>query len=146
MKKISMAILTLYYLLFTVYFAMAQKPTVILSEKAGWHKIAENHVSYKTDADSVYVLWNDHFREVKLKAKDADVNLQRFDVVFEDGSTQSIPLSGTLKKGDETVSTPLTNKSNAIRKIVLVYNTVPPTMVGDETEREKAEVEIWGLK
>jgi len=117
-----------------------------LSEKAGWHKIAENHVSYKTDVDSVYVLWNDHFKQIKLKAKDANVNLQRFDVVYENGTVQKIPLKGMLKAGDETVSTALTSTDNAIRKVLLVYNTIPQAQMPGEKERERAEVEIWGLK
>ncbi len=126
--------------------AVAQKPSVVLSDKPGWHKIAENHVSYKTDADSVFVLWNDHFKQIKLKAHDADVNLQRFDVVYENGTTQSIPLKGMLKNGEETVATPLTQTDNAIRKVVLVYNTVAQVQTPGETEKERAEVEIWGLK
>jgi hypothetical protein len=145
MKKI----LASFALLFmTSAIVLAQKPAVILSEKAGWHKIAENHVSYKTDADSVYVLWNDHFKQVKLKAKDADVNLQRFDVYYENGTIQQIPVKGALKAGEESEPTDLTAIDNAIRKVVLVYNTVPGTQARNpnDTEREKAEVEIWGLK
>ena len=33
--------------------AIAQTPAVVISDKAGWHKIGERHVSFKKDHDEI---------------------------------------------------------------------------------------------
>jgi hypothetical protein len=153
-------------LLLVAFFncAFAQTPGVVLSENAGWHKIAERHADYKSDRDEVIVVGNNHFRQIKLRVKDAPVNVASMDLYFGNGSKRSVEVNKVLQVGDETMPADIDN-TLALQKIILVYNTVGAgtkdvTMekrtTGSETETEKeheretekerAEVEIWGLK
>lgn len=122
---------------------LAQKPAVVVSDKPGWHKITECHVSYKTDKDEVLVVGNNHFKQVKLKAEDSSVDLKSMEVYYYDvASPQSIDVSMTLDKDQETQAYDLTSSDKRIKKIVLVYKTVPVR----KDEKERAEIEIMGLK
>jgi len=142
MKKIIFIIV----LIASYEISSAQKPAVMASTKPGWHKIATQHVSLKTEKDEVLVLGNDRFRQIKLKAKDAGVDLMSFDVYFEgDTTVQTIPVGKRLNAGEETATASLSHNL-PVKKVVLVYKTIPKTTPAGEKEKEKAEVEIWGLK
>ena len=122
---------------------LAQKPSVIVSDKPGWHKITECRVSYKTDKDEVLVVGNNHFKQVKLKAEDAPVDLKSLEVYYYDVETpQSIDVGMPLAKDQETQAFDLTNPDKRIRKIVLIYKTIPVRT----DEKERAEIEIMGMK
>ncbi len=136
--------------------SQAQTPAVMLSDKPGWHKIATRHANLRMDRDEIPVLFYDHFKAVKLRANDATVNLTSFQVFFENDSVQNIAANQTLYPGEETPETSL-NQDLAIKKIVLAYKTMTTTAkenvrtgndqeVERETERERGEIEIWGLK
>ena len=160
-KKILVSVV----LIFGYIISLAQTPAVVTSEKAGWHKIAERHVGFKSDRDEVVILGNDHFKQIKLKVKDMPINLASYEVVYEDNSSKKVEDGRLINAGEET--TPLdVNNAVSIKKIILIYNTVGATKItvdkktevnkkGEkevererekETEKERAEVEIWGLK
>lgn len=125
------------------YAAHAQSVDVETSNKAGWHKIAEMSADIKkTDHDEVMVMGKDHFQSIKLKVTDADVEFVDVTVYFENDTKQDIPVRSLIKAGGETRVFDLEGKGKelAIKKISLTYKTVP------SSEKDKAHVEIWGLK
>lgn len=116
------------------------KPGIVISDKAGWHKIAETSVEFKKDRDEVAVVGADRFASIKFKVTDASINLLDLEVYFENGMKQDISLASVIKQGDESRVIDLNSAERDIKKIVFVYTTVP------NQKEEKAHVEIWGLK
>jgi hypothetical protein len=118
----------------------AQKVEVVTSDKPGWHKIGETTVDFKTDKDKVYILGNDHFKSLKLKATDAPVHIENLEVVYGDGDPEEIPVRYDFKAGSESRSINLKGSDRKIKEINLVYRTIP------NWKGDKAHIEIWGLK
>lgn len=133
-------LITLLALAFMGYSALAQKPAVVTNDKPGWHKIAETSVSFKSDRDEVTVMGADHFKALKLKVVDAPVEFTDITVVYENDMRQDIYVRKLLKRGEQTRSIDLKGKDRAIKKIILMYKTVP------RDDMDKARVEIWGKK
>src|SRR5947199_2290746 len=80
----------------------AQKVEVVTTDKPGWHKIGETTVNFKTDKDKVYIMGNDHFRSILLKAVDAPVHIENLEVVYGDGEPEEIPVRNDFKAGSES--------------------------------------------
>ncbi|MBV9961862.1 MAG: hypothetical protein JO072_06400 [Parafilimonas sp.] len=118
----------------------AQKVAVVTTDKPGWHKIGETTVDFKTDKDKLYVLGNDHFKSIILKAVDAPVHIENLEVVYGDGEPEEIPVRFDFKAGSESRNIDLKGYDRKIKEINLVYRTVP------NWKGEKAHIEIWGLK
>ena len=59
------------------------QPTVVASDKAGWHKIGETTVNFKTEKDNIVILGKDRFKAIKFKVKDAAIDLQDLEVYYE---------------------------------------------------------------
>ena|SRR5437868_14953259 len=118
----------------------AQKPEVITSDKAGWHKIAENTVDFKSETDEILVLGADRFGFIKIKVDDAPINLISFDIYFESGDKQNVTIGKEIKAPGETRVVQLNGGERSIKKIVFTYKTVP------NYQDKKAHVELWGLK
>lgn len=160
-KKLFIAIL----IAGSYFTATAQTPSVVLSDKPGWHKIAERKANFKVDHDEIIVLGNDHFRQLKLKVKDGDINLLSFTVYFDDDQMQVIQVNSLIKAGTETAATDI-NPEKAVKRIILYHKTISTsgkhTVMDEkmitpnekereresekENEKERAEVEVWGLK
>ncbi|MBI2269869.1 MAG: DUF2541 family protein [Bacteroidetes bacterium] len=119
---------------------LAQKPAVIVSDKAGWHKIGETTVDYTTETDEIIVIGADRFSSIKLKVTDAPINLMSFDIYFESGDKQSVTIGNEIKDNEETRVIQLDGGERSIKKVVFLYKTVPNTM------DKKAHVELWGMK
>src|SRR5437870_1750323 len=66
--------------------SIAQTAGVVVSDKPGWHMIGERHAGYKTDRDEIMIVGSRFFKQVKLKVKDAPVNITSFDVFYKNGS------------------------------------------------------------
>jgi hypothetical protein len=121
--------------------ANAQQPGVVVSDKAGWHKIAETMVDLKKERDDVMVIGADKFASIKLKITDAAVNISSLVIYFEKGDSQSVAISAALSAPGESRVIDLKNGAErSINKISFVYKTLP------NRKEEKAHVEIWGLK
>ena len=118
----------------------AQKVEVVTTDKPGWHKIGETTVDFKTDKDKVYVLGNDHFKSIILKAVDAPVHIDNLEVVYGNGEPEEIPVRYDFKAGSESRNIDLKGYDRKIKEINLVYRTIP------NWKGEKAHIEIWGLK
>ena len=119
---------------------LAQTPKVVTSDKEGWHKIGETTVDFKTETDEIIVLGADRFEAVKIKVTDAPINLVSFDIYFESGDTQSVPVGLDIKSPGETREVMLTGGERSIKKVTFVYKTIA------NNRDKKAHVELWGRK
>lgn len=119
----------------------AQQPAVVLSDKAGWHKIAETTVSFKKERDEVMVIGADRFASLKFKITDAAVDFIEAEIYFEKGDVQKVVLKQPITGPAETRAIDLVNGAErSVKKIAFTYKTLP------NRKDEKAHVEIWGLK
>jgi len=120
--------------------AFAQKTVVEVKNNPGWHKIAETTADLKADRDEVTVLGADHYKSMKLKATDMDLEIMDVQVIYENEQKQDVQVRKLIKVGEETREIDLDGKERAIKKIIIMYKTVP------NAEHDKAHLEIWGLK
>lgn len=119
----------------------AQKPKVVTSDKAGWHKIGETSVDFKTETDEILVIGANRFQSLKIKVTDAPIKLVSIDVYFDKGDMQSVAIGQEFKGAGETKDIPLTGTGERnVQKVVFRYNT--PT----DSKGKKGHVELWGLK
>lgn len=118
----------------------AQKPAVVTSEKPGWHKIGEVTANFKVDKDAIVVLGADRFKAIKLKATDAPIHIFDLEVYYESGDKEDIQVRQEMKAGEETRNIDLKGYSKELKKVVLVYKTVP------NMKEDKAHIELYGLK
>jgi hypothetical protein len=137
MKKVNFVLALLTAVLINTAFA--QTPSVMLSDKPGWHKIGEVKADFKTENQSISVMGNDKFKSILLKVTDAPINIMDMQVIYESGKTEDINVKSELKAGAETRKFDLKN-SEGIKKIAFTYKTMP------NQEEEKAHVELYGLK
>lgn len=121
--------------------AIAQTKTVIeVDNSPGWHKIVETTADLKADYDEVAVIGADHYKAIKLKVTDSDLEIMDIKVMYENETTQDIEVRKLIKEGESTREIDLDGKDRAIKKIRLSYKTAP------NASHDKAHLEIWGLK
>jgi len=121
--------------------ASAQTPAVMVSDAAGWHKIGEKTVDFKTERDEISVIGSDRFSTIKFKVTEAPINLVSLEVTYESGDKQDVNINQEIKTPGESRTIDLKGGSErSIKKIIFVYKTLP------NSKDEKAHVEIWGLK
>jgi hypothetical protein len=123
-----------------VNFALAQTPSVMLSDKPGWHKIGEVKADFKMENQSISVMGKDQFKSILLKVTDAPINIENVTIVFENGETQDVSVKSELKAGSETRQIDLKGGSPEIKEINFTYKTMP------NQKEDKAHVELYGLK
>jgi hypothetical protein len=138
MKKAVVLFFALFVALANVTFA--QEPGVVVSNKAGWHKIGEVKASFKMENESIAVLGADKFKSIKLKVTDAPINIERVQVFYESGEMEEIPVRSELKAGAETRTIDLKGSTQELKKVVFTYKTIA------NNKDEKAHVELYGLK
>ena len=120
---------------------LAQKPKVVVSDKAGWHKIGETTVDFKTETDEILVIGANRFQSLKIKVTDAPINLVSMDIYFNKGDMQSVSIGQEFKGTGETKEIALDGSSERnVKRVVFRYNT--PTA----SKGKKGHVELWGLK
>lgn len=121
--------------------ASAQTPAVMVSDSAGWHKIGERTVAFKTDRDEIAVIGSDRFSAIKFKVTEASIALVSLEITYESGDKQDVKMDQTVKAQGESRTVDLKGGAErSIKKIIFVYETLP------NSKDEKARVEIWGLK
>ncbi len=118
----------------------AQTPELQLNDKTGWHKIAEKKVDFSRDRDEFTVMGADRFASLKLFVNGAAISIYDLEVYFENDTKQVIEVRSPIKAGGESKKFDLAGTERKIKKIVLVYKTIP------NQKEEKASVEIWGMK
>lgn len=138
MKKVMIAFAVIFAVI--VNFSYAQTPSVMLSNKPGWHKIGEVKADFKMEDQSIAVLGKDRFKSILLKVTDAPINIEDVQVVFENGETQDIHVKSELKAGSETRQIDLNGGSPEIKEVKFKYKTLP------NQKEDKAHVELYGLK
>ena len=137
MKRIVLLVVATFL---TFSFVNAQKPEVITKDKAGWHKIGDAKVDFKTDKDKFIIIGKDRYKALQVKVKDAPVHMESMQVAYEGGGTEDISLKTQYKPGGESRTIDLKNGSAEIKNVTFVYHTV------NTTADKKAEIELWGLK
>lgn len=123
-----------------INFAGAQQPAVMMSDKAGWHKIGETTADFKSEKDELVVLGADRFKSIKIKVTDAPIHIASLEVYYETGENESITLKSDFKAGGESRVIDLKGNSRELKKVVFVYNTM------SNSKDDKAHVELYGLK
>lgn len=137
MKKIIIALLAIAG---SYGISAGQQPAVMVSDKAGWHKIGETTVDFKRDRDEILVMGADRFAAIKFKVSDAPIDLQDLEVYYESGDQQNIAVRTPIEAGMESRKIDLNGGERNLKKIVFLYKTLPNRM------DEKATVQIWGYK
>jgi len=124
----------------TVNLLHAQKPEIITKNKAGWHKIGDAKVDFKTDKDKFIIIGKDRYKSLQVKVKDAAIHMESMQIQYEGGGTEDVDLKSVYKPGAESKSIELKNGSAEIKNVTFVYHTVP------NSSSSKAEIELWGMK
>jgi hypothetical protein len=138
MKKIILVFFAMSALLVNVAFA--QEPSVMLSDKPGWHKIGEVKADFKMENQSISVLGKDKFKSILLKVTDAPINIEGIQVFYESGDMEEFNVKNELKAGAETKKLDLKDGGQEVKKVTFTYKTIP------NQQDEKAHVELYGLK
>jgi hypothetical protein len=138
MKKIIFCMMLILPMLISTTYS--QKPAVMVDKKAGWHKIGSLTASFKMEKDEIVVLGADKFKSIQLKVTDAPIHISSLEVYYETGDKEDVNVASDLKMGGETRVIDLKGSNRELKKIVLVYKTVP------NQKDEKATVELYGLK
>jgi len=137
MKK---ALFGLVLTVFSVSLLHAQQPVVVTKKEAGWHKIGDARVDFKSDKDKFIIIGADRFKAVKIKVMDAPVRIDDLQIAYEGGDKESVTVASALKPGDESKVIELKNHSAELKNVTFVYHTI------GNSGTEKAKVELWGLK
>jgi hypothetical protein len=119
--------------------ANAQKPAVVVSDKAGWHKIGEVTASFKAEKDELVVMGADKFKAIKLFVKDAPMNISDLEIYYEDGSKETVALTNEFKAGGESRVIDI-KAAVSIKKVIFSYKSIA------NSKDEKATVELYGMK
>jgi hypothetical protein len=138
MKKAVLVLAVLFAVLLNSAFA--QEPSVMLSDKPGWHKIGEVKADFKMENESISVLGADKFKSILLKVTDAPINIERVQVFYESGQMEEFDVKNELKPNSETRKIDLKDGTQEIKNVTFTYKTVP------NQQEEKAHVELYGLK
>jgi hypothetical protein len=136
MKKVTMFVL----LAMAIVYGSVNAQSVVVSDKAGWHKIGSRTIDFKNDKDEITVLGSDRFSSIKFMVKDAPVNLKNVEVYYESGDNQNIEVNSPIGPTMESKAFDLNGGERSLKKIAFDYNTLP------NIKDEKAEIEVWGLK
>jgi hypothetical protein len=130
-------IIMLFALVTNVY---AQKPAVSLDEKAGWHKISETTVGFKTEKDEIVVMGADKFKALKFKVTEGAIDLQDLEVHYSEGDKEDIQVRTPILEGGESRVIDLKGYARDLKKVVFVYRTIK------DASKDRAHVELYGLK
>ena len=118
----------------------AQKPAVVVSDKAGWMKISEVSVNFETDKDEIVVLGADRFKSLKFKVTQGAIDLHDLEVYYSDGTKEDIKVRTPIMENAESKVIDLKGSSSELKKVVFVYHTVKGS------SSDKAHVELYGMK
>ncbi|MBL0064767.1 MAG: hypothetical protein IPP38_07030 [Bacteroidetes bacterium] len=117
-----------------------QAPSVVLSDKKGWHKIGSRSVDFVRDHDEFVVVGADRFASIQFRVSEASIQLISLEVFYESGDNQKIAVNSPVLNGTASKIIDLNGGERSLKKIVFEYKTIP------NQKEEKAMVEMWGLK
>lgn len=108
-----------------------------LPAHAAWKVLGVIKADKGLDRDEVTVRSGRGFRQIKLKADAADVEIQSLHVVYGSGEIDKIEVRSVLRAGSSTFPRDLKGSDRVIRKVILWYKT-------SDRESKKAIVTIYG--
>jgi hypothetical protein len=108
-----------------------------LPAHAGWKVLGVVKADKGLDRDEIKVSSGRGFKQIKIKADGADVEIQKLHVIYGSGEPDELDVRKTLKEGATTFPLDLRGSERVIRKIVLWYKT-------PSSEGKKAIVTIYG--
>jgi hypothetical protein len=168
MKKIILVVLLAFSPALFICNVFAQKPSAVVSDKPGWHKLAETRADFSKEKDEIMVVGRDTYKALKLKVTDAPIHIYKMTVVYgQDGGEEVITgtdIPGELMANGESKVINLKNSANKnIQKVVYMYRSVghkkaietdvdvhkdhPADKKGVDVDvNKRAHVELWGLK
>ena len=105
-----------------------------------WDKLGTQSVGFQVDQDVIRVGRHEgRFEALKLRIAGNDIHLISARVVFANGETADLRVSGLYRAGSETPAERLDHhRARAIEQVQLVYRSNPRF-------RGEALVELWGL-
>lgn len=118
--------------------AVAQKPAIIVNDKAGWKQLGKTIVDFSSDRDAIAVMGYNAFTKIKFKVSEAPLELLDLEIHYAEGEKEDIKINSTIKEEGESRMIDL-NANRRVTKIVFMYKTV------ENFKGKKARVEIWGL-
>lgn len=92
---------------------------------AAWRVLGIIKADKGLDRDEVTVSGNRTYRQIKLKADAADVEIESLHVVYGSGEPDKIDVRRTIRAGTTTFPLDLKGSARVIRKVVLWYKTTP---------------------
>jgi hypothetical protein len=107
------------------------------SAHAAWKVLGVIKADKGLDRDEVVLKSGRAFRQVKLKADAADVEIQSLHVVYGNGEVDKIEVRSVLRAGSTTLPRDLKGSERVIRKVILWFKT-------SDRENKKAIVTIYG--
>lgn len=126
--------------LFVGMAAFGQKPVIVTNDKAGWQKIGETTVNFRTESDEIVIMGADRFISLRFKATDAPVWLSRIELFFDGGDSQKLELDMKLSAQSESEVIPIEGGERKLKRISFVYKTL------SNPADNRAHIEIFGLK
>jgi hypothetical protein len=117
-----------------------QKPAVVTDNDAGWKMIGQTTANFKMQNESIVVLGADEFTAIKLKVKEAPLEIERLQVFYESGEMEEIQVKDNFNTNGETRVINLKHPDRDIQKVAFTYKTRP------NARGEKADVQLFGLK
>lgn len=120
--------------------AHAQKPAVVGDNEPGWKRIGQVTASFKKQNESIVVLGADKFTALKLKVREAAIDIERVQVFYESGAMEELNVPDKFKDGSESAVLNLSHPYRDIKKVAFTYKTLP------NAKGDKADLELYGLK
>jgi hypothetical protein len=142
MKKLTMISVVVLAQVFVFNWAFAQKPEVVISDKAGWHKIGAVDTDLGESSESMSVMGADQFKAIKFKVTEAPANvrIEKATIIYESNNRQDITIGREVAAGQETDTYNLDRPTDDIKTVTFTYAPMP------NYKSEKAKIELYGLK
>jgi len=105
-----------------------------------WEKIAEKTVDFIRDRDEIKVNGKHNYAYIKLVVTDAPIYLNNLVIGFETGNDQTIEIKQAIKSPGETKTIKVFEPVRKIKRIFLVYSTLPNAM------DKRAHLEVYASK
>ena len=103
-----------------------------------WDKLGERSVEPTDNGmTSVDASKTSNVVAIQIRVKKGGINLHRCEIWFQNGTKKSIDLRNDVPAGSASREIDVTDKNNAVSKVVFWYDT-------RNYGKQNAEVELWG--
>ncbi len=122
--------------------ALKQAPRRARAERRGdWQLLGAQTASLFTKDTDVFHVGKDmgRFRAVRVRAMNQDIRIYGMKIFYGNGSSETVPIRGTLREGDTSPSIDLKGRHRFIDRIQFRYRT-------KLNFEGIARAEVWGLK